>query len=266
VDWNENGRAFPYTKNDIKDLLGDFEAGRGIQTPLTAKPYEDEEGKKGLKLVAGYRRLYAALEFSKDHPEFQVPVVLEKPEGDLATLILNIRENVARKDLSHIDLGHDAQRLVGLGQSKEQAAEILGVSPAQVGTHIQMVTELDEDTQLLIHEGRLTGADALDILKLPADERKAFIAEHIAEKEAAKESGGKVKSVREKAREKGANVGSVKLSEFKRYLEDVIETDGPGSNKGQVEISKSLLEYFAGKLTQKQLDNRFEKFCRVKGA
>ena len=47
-------------------------------------------------------------------------------------------------------------------------------------------------------------------------------------------------------REAGTNVGSVRMPEFKKYLQQAIDEDGPGSNKGEsgVEgISSGLPEW-----------------------
>ena len=132
VVWEDNGRAFPYTPEDIQDLLQDFEEGKGVQQPIVVKPWKTEGNSKGLKILAGFRRLYAGLEELKKNPEFLIPVIIEEPGDALEELILNIRENVARKDLSHIDLGKNAQRLTSQGMTIEEAGKVLGVSAAQV--------------------------------------------------------------------------------------------------------------------------------------
>lgn len=291
VDFEDNGRAFPYELEDIQDLLEDFKEGKGVQSPITVKPWKTEASPKGLKVVAGYRRLYAALEWLKTDPEFTVPVIINDPEDPLEELILNIRENVVRKDLSHIDLGHDAQRLQGLGMKNEEIAEVLGVSPAQVSQHIKLVVELPEAIQRLVHIGKakggITADDAFALLKAPAEERLGIIQrvlggnanELLQEAEEGEEANEETPSVepssptrsatrpsiREAVRETGANVGSVRMPEFKRYLQQAIDEDGPGSNKGEVGLKESLLDFLKGELTEKQLDNRFEKFCKQKG-
>lgn len=295
IDYAENGRTFPYTPEDIQDLLEDFQNGKGINQPVLVKPWKTDFSPKGLKVVAGYRRVYAALEWTKTNPEFTVPVIIEDPEDPLEELILNIRENVARKDLSHIDLGTNAQRLQAQGMTNEEISGVLGVSPAQVTQHIKLVVELPERLQFLVHIGKakggITADDAFAVLKLPAEERLGFVEKHLkgvgdevieADNEERAVSGDEdnggifqggsgssvargVGSIRSAVRAAGGNVGSVRLPEFKKYLQQALDEDGPGSNKGEVGLKESLLDYLSGELTEKQLDNRFEKFCKQKG-
>lgn len=267
VNWEDNGRAFPYELADVTDLLGDLRAGRDYHSPLVVKPVKLDDGGRGVKLVAGYRRLYAALEFVQESPDFKVPVIVEEPEDEKATLILNVRENVARKDLNHIDRGHVIERFQALGMDKKEIAETLEISDAQVGQLLRLVTELSERIQFLVKGGQITADDAFAILAITdPDAREAFVTSLLAEKSESsiKPPTSNKKTVREKVREAGGNVGAVRLPEFKRYLSEIVDTDGPGSNKGQVELCKSLLEYMSGKLAAKQLDIRFEKFCRAK--
>jgi ParB/RepB/Spo0J family partition protein len=291
VDWNDNGRAFQYTKEDIQDLLQDFEEGQGIQQPIVVKPWKTEENPKGLKILAGFRRLYAAIVWADTHDDFTIPVIIEEPEDRRAELVLNIRENVARKDLSHIDLGHNAQLLQAEGMTVDEASKVLGVSQAQVSQHLKLVNELPEIIQQAIHYGRITADDAYALLKVEnSEERLRFFYEHLKEtngstrdSDSSDDSSESLErgdasdapvgparkkgrtSIREKVREAGVNVGGVRMPGFKKYLQQALEEEGPGSNKGEVELKRSLLDYLDGELTDKQLDNRFEKFCRQKG-
>ena len=50
-------------------------------------------------------------------------------------------------------------------------------------------------------------------------------------------------SIREAVREAGGNVGNVRMPELKRYLQQALDEEGPGSNKGEVELKRSLLSY-----------------------
>lgn len=269
----DNGRAFPYTLADLSDLLSDLEGGTPLKQPLLVKKRWAD---KSVWLVAGYRRLAAGLEYAKTHPDFTLPVIFDNPKDELEQLITNIRENVARKTLTHIDLGHDAARLQAAGKKVGEIANILEVSAAQVTQHIKLVTELGEREQKLVHEGKLSADDAFALLKVPAENRSAATTSIIEQLEPSSrvdsvegsegptESGKSASAaVRAIARESGA-VLTVRLPEFKKYLKEAIEEEGPGSIKGEVELKKSLLEFLEGKLTQKQLDNRFAKFCKEK--
>lgn len=190
---------------------------------------------------------------------------------------------MVRKNLSHIDLGSVAKRFVDGGKTIEETRLILGVSPAQVTQHIKLVTELNEHTQLLIHTGKMTADDAFALLKIEDKDERAKVIEKVFQEDIqlgdTEESLGEVeldvetpkgqessksKTVREAVRDSGGKL-TVRLSELKKYLKEAIEEEGPGSNKGEVEIKRSLLSYLDGELTGKQLDNRFNKYCKEKG-
>lgn len=281
VNVAENGRAFPYSKGDVIDLLVDLRSGRGILQPVTVKPFKTSDGGAGLKLVAGYRRFYAATQYALENPDYLLPCIIEEPKDDLETLEINVRENVARKDLSPIDLGRIVQRFLEAKRTKEQVAEILACSVANVTQHLKLVEELTEREQALVHKRTLTADDAFSLLKVPATEREKVI-ETILEAEGKKlatepvavngESGparrvkvsSKGAEIRKAAREAGASV-ALRMPEFKKYLKEAIEVDGPGSNKGEVALKGAILEFLAGEITEKQMDNRFNQFCKVKG-
>lgn len=281
LDHEQNGRAFPYTLADIPDLLADLEAGIGIKQPIICKPVKTEDGKKTLQAIAGNRRLYAARVYGDRNPEYKIPIIIQEPKDSLEELVLNARENVSRKDLSPIDEGHVAQRLLALGMSKEDAGKVLEVSPAQIGQRIKLVEELSERVQHLIHRKNLTADDGLNLLKVPPDDRDRLI-EKILEDQGRGieqsnvsvdgESGpakrarvsNKTNAIREAARDSGAKI-SIRMPELKKYLQEAIDEDGPGSNKGEVQLKVKLLAYLNGELKARTLDDWFNRCCRVKG-
>lgn len=291
-DPETNGRAFPYTIDDVLDLLQDFEDGYGVRNPLEIKVIN-----KTATLVVGYRRLLASLIWYAGneargilpHPDFQVPTVVVKPKDAIDELIMNIRENVAKKSLNSIDLGSNAVRLKAFGKSVGEVARILGVSDAQVSQHVKLVTELPENYQHLVSIGQLTADDAFTILKIPAEARDGVLREYLESKATAllddsnaldeaspspavseatervsepSSPAPKAKNLRALAGAAGAELGSKRMPEFKKYLKEAIEMEGPGSNAGEVALKKELLKFLEGKLTAIQMDNRFDKFCK----
>ena len=74
----------------------------------------------------------------------------------------------------------------------------------------------------------------------------------------------KERTVRDAARDAGAKV-SMRMPEFKKYLQEAIDEDGPGSNKGEVALKKKLLEFLDGKFTGRTMDNHFNTNCKMKG-
>ena len=68
INEEKNGRAFPYEKGDLEDLLQDFRAGYGIKQAITVQAYDTGNGNT-LEVVAGFRRARAAVEYQKEDPE-----------------------------------------------------------------------------------------------------------------------------------------------------------------------------------------------------
>lgn len=295
VVWENNkSRAFPYSLEDVQDLLQDFEEGRFVRAPLTVKKTDEVP-----ELIAGYRRLYASLEWEKTHPDFTVPVLFEKPETERESLILNARENIVRKDLTPMDFASLAIAFEEQNLSVTETAKILGVSDAQVTQHKKLIRELPEFVQVLIHKRTITADDAFTIIKVAPEDRIKVLNEYLEAKatkilqesspnldavydgvqevysenrpepEVQEISSNKGKgetksgrSLREIATDHGANVGSKRMPEFRRYLQEALDTEGPGSHPGEVALKKEILKFLDGKLSGKQMDNKFEKFCK----
>jgi ParB/RepB/Spo0J family partition protein len=278
VNEEENGRAFPYTVTDVADILEDLEAGRGIMQAITVVPVKTETG-PSLKVIIGYRRWFAANEYGKTHPDFMIPCVLEtdKYKSEVDILIDNLRENVAKKGLTIIDFGKAADRLSGFKTQKE-IKEILGLgSEAQVSQALKLVNELPEAVQVKVHKGEITADDAFTLLKVKDPEKRAevvaqVLATPVSEpkeegepQELKTPRGARSAAIREAAEEAGAVI-TMKMPGFKKYLNEAIEEEGPGSNHGEVELKKKILLRLEGTISDKQLDNAFGKYCREKGA
>jgi len=293
-DEENNGRAFLYAEDDLADLLVDLESGKGITSPIWVAPHQTELG-QGLKLVAGHRRLLAALQYAKNNPNYLIRCLVVEPKDEQEALEMNARENSKRRALSIIDQGHVALRLreeptnTG-GRTLAEIADILNISQAQVSQAMKLVEQLPERAQRAVHFGWVTVDDALTILKVPDPQtRENLVAEYITsgnrivpevisvpdpllEPEIQSENESETpetpetpRNVRTAAREAGARVG-LRLPELKKYLKQAVDEDGPGSNKGEVEIKKGLLDFISGKFGEKKMDSIFGSNCKVKGA
>lgn len=297
-DEEQNGRAFLYSASDISDLLEDLRGGKGIHTPLWCRPFTLEAGGQGLFLVAGQRRLLAGLEYLKENPEYLIKVLMVEPKDDQETLEMNVLENAGHNGLTIVDQGHVALRLRSEptktgGRTLDEIAKLLHVSQAQVSQAIKLVEGLPESVQRLIKAGKISSSDALDVLKVSdPDKRKALIEEFFADRiktkplvisepiqpvgqverpipveaEAAPvpEESAPGRNIRDSVREAGGKV-SLRMPELKKYLQLAIDEDGPGSNKGEVQLKKKLLEFIEGKFSQRTMDGHFNNNCKMKG-
>jgi ParB/RepB/Spo0J family partition protein len=278
VNQEENGRAFAYTVADVADILEDLEAGRGIMQPVTVVPVKTDAG-QGLKLVIGYRRHFAANVWGQSHPEFMLPCVLDTDKkDDVEILIDNLRENVAKKGLTIIDHGKAAERLAGAGKTQKEIKEVLGLgSEAQVSQALKLVTELPEAVQIKVHKGEITADDAFTLLKVKDPEKRAEVVAQVLAgptsepkeegepQELKSPRGARSAAIREAAEEAGAVI-TMKMPGFKKYLNEAVDEEGPGSNHGEVELKKAILLRLEGKISDKQLDNKFGKYCKERGA
>jgi ParB/RepB/Spo0J family partition protein len=279
VNQEENGRAFPYTVADVADILEDLEAGRGIMQAITVVPVKTETG-PSLKVIIGYRRWFAANEYGKTHPEFMIPVVLEtdKDKSEVDILVDNLRENVAKKSLTIIDHGRAAMRLTESKYNQQEIKLILGLgSEAQVSQALKLVTELPEAVQIKVHKGEITADDAFTLLKVKDMQKRAEVIQNVLSsppptvqemqepQELKAPRGARSAAIREAAEEAGAVI-TMKMPGFKKYLNEAIDEEGPGSNHGEVELKKKILLRLEGTISDKQLDNAFGKYCKEKGA
>jgi ParB/RepB/Spo0J family partition protein len=275
-DEENNGRAFLYKPEDLEDLLADLREGRPINQPILCKAVTTESG-QGLSLVAGQRRLLAGLEYLKENPDYLMKVLVVEPKTSTEELELNVTENAGRKNLSIIDQGHIALRLREEpgGRTLEQIAKLLRVSQPQVSQAIKLVEGLPERVQRAVHQGSITVSDALDVLKVSDPGKRADLIEEFflpkaqtqnANPVAIPEPGEKPeRTIRQAVRETGAKV-TMKMSEFRKYLQVAIDEEGPGSNKGEVNLKKKLLEFLDGKITDpRTMDKHFDANCKMKG-
>lgn len=275
-DEAKNGRGFPYVPEDYKDLTQDLRDGVGINVPIQCSVVKKTDGQY-LDCVAGFRRMRAALDFVKEVPEYQIKFIITKVESEYDSLIQNVRENAGRNDLGIIDQGRSALRLQELptetgGLSLDQIASLMRVSPAQVSFAIKVVSECPEVIQRLLAK-KGCSIDSVS-LALRADGKtrseifdailkgKATIAVVPAsgEEEEDGKSPKKEKTLRDAARDSGAKVAR-KVKEINTYYQEAIEEDGPGSNKGEVQLKKKLIEFNSGKISSRTMDEWFNKCC-----
>lgn len=282
----DNGRAFPYGDADLVDLLQDLEMGVGIREPVLVQSIDTD-----LWVVAGIRRTLAGRVWAETHPDYLLPIALVENLSPMDALILNIRENVARKELTIIDVGSDAARLRAGGKTGAEIKTILGLgSEGQVSQAIKLYTELPEYIQLLVHNKTISADDAFTLLKIDNIDKRQDVLNTYLEGKAtaqlveAKEAGENVsldvinpdaetypsrppsnkkkETLRELAVEAGAPVGALRMPELKTYLKDALEMEGPGSHKGEVALKKALLEFLERAITAEDLTKKFERICK----
>ncbi len=71
-------------------------------------------------------------------------------------------------------------------------------------------------------------------------------------------------NLRDAVRDAGGKV-ALRLPELKKYLQEAIDEEGPGSNLGEVKLKKAMLKFLAGEIKPRTMDDNFNKFCKMKG-
>jgi ParB/RepB/Spo0J family partition protein len=164
-------------REDLGDLA-DFK--RGLAQDSQLQPglvRRDTQGRP--VLVAGYRRLTAIREINQDPSVWG----LQGPMSFLAkmvsanadeALILNLRENLDRKELSPIDLAFAARELRKLEWDNAKIAGAMRVSPSRV-SQLMALLELPSRLRKLVHQGRAPESLARNLRGLSEDEVGALV-------------------------------------------------------------------------------------------
>lgn len=166
-----------FTPESVKDLADSIQE-HGLQFPLVVQPYT---GERPWRLLAGHRRFRAVTLFLKWD---EVPAVVRYNLTEHQARILNLTENLERKDLNMLEEATAIQSLYPKGVSLRIAASELKKPTRWI--HIRMrLLELPEEVQKKAAAGGLSAVNIEMIAKLEteADQIKAA-AEIIRAKEA----------------------------------------------------------------------------------
>jgi len=151
---------------DVSDLVASI-GSIGVQTPIGVQK------KRGGKyaLVYGFRRFAAATEIGVE----SVPAMVYPTKTDAGALILlNLQENVTRRNLNPMEESHGARRLLDAGMLEKEVIESLGWSKTLYTQRLALL-EYSEDVQQAVAEERVTVNQARKISELPEDKQERFI-------------------------------------------------------------------------------------------
>ena len=253
VNPSENGRKVPHSQEEIESLARSI-VEHTQQQPVVVRRIEDHK----IQLVAGYGRVaaidYINRKLQPDHPiKVQCKVVDCSPEE---AFVRNLVENIERADTTPIDDAHNQRRLrEQYGWRESSIANFYQKSVAYIH-QLRKTLSLPTEVQNGVAEGHIPIAAALDLTELPMAEIVETV-EEATDPETGKVSAEKVrKKVRAKKIEKGEGKGR-SMKEVKTFFE---ELTGPAEPEGIQEFSKKLLDFIAGKITDKQMENVMRKY------
>ena len=169
-------KANPYQPRRIFDEEKLQELAASIKEFGVVQPLVVRQKGKGYELVAGERRLRAAMLAGLT----SVPAIV-KEYDDIKMMEIALVENIQRHDLNPIEEAQGLRRLMAECKlTQEQAAEKVGRSRVAV-TNILRLLNLPDAIQGFIVEGKLNMGQAKQLLGLPKQEQQLEVATAIME-------------------------------------------------------------------------------------
>ena len=156
------------------DELGELQESlnsSGLLQPITVRR---RPGKDGFELIAGERRLRAAMKLGWK----EIPAII-KDIDDKTVLTLALVENLQRTDLNPIEEGEGYYRLANeFGLTQQQIAETVGKDRTTIANMLR-VLQLPEVVRKLLQDGQLTMGHAKVLLGLEDPAMIATLAREI---------------------------------------------------------------------------------------
>src|SRR5712671_4266321 len=144
----------------------------GLLQPITVRR---RPGKDGFELIAGERRLRAAMKLGWK----EIPAII-KDIDDKTVLTLALVENLQRTDLNPIEEGEGYYRLSNeFGLTQQQIAETVGKDRTTIANMLR-VLQLPEVVRKLLQDGQLSMGHAKVLLGLEDPAMIATLAREIA--------------------------------------------------------------------------------------
>lgn len=137
----------------------------GVIAPVTVR----ETGEGRYRLIAGHRRVKAARTAGLG----AVPALVVDDGADDA--LLQLVENVARRDLSPFERAAAIKRLVDDGMSQADVARHLGLNPSTIANDLRLLRS-EPEVCAAVMDGRLGRSHAKAIASLPASEQRRIAA------------------------------------------------------------------------------------------
>jgi ParB family chromosome partitioning protein len=157
--FNCRGAFSLQTVVELSESIGEI----GLQFPIVVQPWEDGR----FRLLAGHRRYKACTVFLKWE---QIPAVVRTDLNPHQARLLNLTENLERKDLNMLEEAKALQAMYPEGVSQRVAAAELKRPTRWIHTR-QRLVKLPKEIQQLAAVGRIVATDIEALWSLPEDER-----------------------------------------------------------------------------------------------
>lgn len=170
-------RANRYQPRLTFDQESLHELARSIKERGIIQPILVRAGTEGYELIAGERRLKAAVMAGLQN----IPAIILDNITPLATLELALIENLQRQDLNPIEEARAYARLMAdCGFTQDQIADKIGKDRASVANTVRLLS-LPEQIQNRIEEGRISAGHGRVLLRLATPELQLEMADYLEE-------------------------------------------------------------------------------------
>ena len=159
-----------FNSEELGELQESLKAS-GLLQPVTVRR---RQGKDGFELIAGERRLRAAIKLGWK----EIPAIIKEID-DRAVLTLALVENLQRTDLNPIEEGEGYHRLSHeFGLTQQQIAETVGKDRTTIANMLRLL-QLPDAVRKLLQDGALTMGHAKVLLGLDDPEMIGNLAREI---------------------------------------------------------------------------------------
>ena len=152
---NRDERGLTIKDEAFRDLKNDL-AENGQEFPIKVRPIEGDPA-HDYEVVAGHRRLRAALEIDRERAGFPVLAILDANAAELKSIALKMyRENKIRADLSPYEYGQTFRKWIQAGIFKTQAEVAAAAKLSQPTVSFYLgVAELPKEIHAAFGDPRL---------------------------------------------------------------------------------------------------------------
>ena len=166
-DFNCRGKIAPI---DVVDLARSIKE-HGLQQPITVQPYtRSDDSKIKYRIVSGHRRHKAYLV----NAEKTIPAFIRAELTEIQARLLNLDENLKRKDLNILQEAKAIQHFRVAGMNENDISRETGMSRGWVQVRL-MALSFDEPIQNEIVAGFLNQEHIRELYKRPKEERYAAV-------------------------------------------------------------------------------------------
>lgn len=255
---------------EVADLAQDIQKN-GLQFPIAVQPADDVEksipdGKK-YRIVAGHRRCKAWMVLragwqpgdpaagnvpcGTENPFDKIPCMIKTGLNEIQARILNLGENLKRKDLNIMQEAIAIQHLRDAGVPRDHVAEELGMSSGWVQTRYYLL-DLPEEIQQECAAGLINQAQIKQLYTLRNDPEKQF--EAVRKIKDAKVRGEKVGHVGKRKKQSTEIKKERKRVEIFQMIEILAKAVGYG-------LYTRTLSWASGQITTEDLFTDVRRYC-----